>query len=181
LIDQAGPVIARIGPVITKAGATIDKMGPVLERAVPTIEKIGPTLVEAREVIARAGVLVDTAMQATSTANMVSQHARPSTPRLSRDASENTRLGREQVERIGDVLHDAGDRARARLEQIDQTVESTIEQVEQVSGAMKRAVLKPVREVNGLAAGISAAMSTLMRGHRKSSVDAATQDEEMFI
>jgi hypothetical protein len=41
-------------------------------------------------------------------------------------------------------------------------------------------VLRPVREANGIAAGIAAAVSTLMRG-RKSSVDSATQDEEMFI
>jgi hypothetical protein len=53
--------------------------------------------------------------------------------------------------------------------------------VENVSDAMKRAVMRPVKEVNGLAAGISAAVSTLVRGQRKSSVDAATQDEEMFI
>jgi hypothetical protein len=42
-------------------------------------------------------------------------------------------------------------------------------------------VLRPVREVNGIAAGISAAVSTLVKGQRKSSVDAATQDEELFI
>jgi hypothetical protein len=41
--------------------------------------------------------------------------------------------------------------------------------------------MRPVREVNGLAAGISAVVSTLVRGHRRSSVDSATQDEEMFI
>ena len=47
---------------------------------------------------------------------------------------------------------------------------------------MKRAaVMRPVLEVNGLAAGISAAVSTLMKGSRKSSVDTAVQDEEMFI
>jgi hypothetical protein len=41
--------------------------------------------------------------------------------------------------------------------------------------------MRPVREVNGIAAGISAAVSTLVRGQHKSSVDSATQDEEMFI
>jgi hypothetical protein len=72
-----------------------------------------------------------------------------------------------------------GDRAKQRLEQIDHSVDATIEQLEQVGGAMKRAVMRPVREVNGVAAGISAAVSSLVR--RKSSVDSATQDEEMFI
>jgi len=46
---------------------------------------------------------------------------------------------------------------------------------------MKRAVMRPVREANGIAAGISAAVSTLVKRPRKSSVDSATQDEEMFI
>jgi hypothetical protein len=79
------------------------------------------------------------------------------------------------------VLHDAADLARVRLEKIDQAVDNTVEQVEDVGAAMKRAVMRPVKEVNGLAAGISAAVSTLVRGQRKSSVDHATQDEEMFI
>jgi hypothetical protein len=39
--------------------------------------------------------------------------------------------------------------------------------------------MRPVREVNGVAAGISAAMTALTR--KKSAVDSATQDEEMFI
>jgi hypothetical protein len=81
---------------------------------------------------------------------------------------------------VGDLLHDAGDRARARLEQVDHTVEATVQQLEQVSNTVKKAVSRPVREVNGIAAGISAAVSTLVRGH-KSRVDSATQDEEMFI
>jgi len=105
--------------------------------------------------------------------------ARPHIAELSEEAVAITRSGREQVERIGDLLHDASDRARARLEQIDESLESTVGQVGQVGGAVKRAVLRPVREANGLAAGISAAVSTLV--HPRKSPDAATQDEEMFI
>jgi hypothetical protein len=41
--------------------------------------------------------------------------------------------------------------------------------------------MRPVREVNGLAAGISAVVATLVKGARRSSVDVATQDEELFI
>ena len=72
-------------------------------------------------------------------------------------------------------------RTHARLEQIDHAVEATVKQIENVSGTVKSAVLRPVREVDGIAAGISAKVSTLGRGRRKSSVDSATQDEEMFI
>jgi hypothetical protein len=59
-------------------------------------------------------------------------------------------------------------------------VDATVHQLENVSNKVKSAVSRPVREVTGIAAGISAAVSTLVKGH-KSSVDSATQDEEMFI
>jgi hypothetical protein len=82
---------------------------------------------------------------------------------------------------LGSIIHDVSDRARERIDQIDRSVDNTVEHVEQVGEAVKRAALRPVREVNGLAAGISAALSTLVHGTRRSSVDHATQDEEMFI
>jgi methyl-accepting chemotaxis protein len=128
----------------------------------------------------RGGQLVKTANQVAFTANQILQETRPKIANLSDETLAIVHSGREQVERMGDLLHDAGDRARTRLEQVDHAVESTVNQIENVSGTVKSAVMRPVREVNGLAAGISAAVSTLVRGH-KSSVDSATQDEEMFI
>jgi hypothetical protein len=116
-----------------------------------------------------------------ATVNQVAGDMRPRISEVSDQAVAIARSGRQQVERIGALLNDASGRARARLEQIDQSVENTVDQVGHVGDAMKRAVMRPVREANGIAAGISAAVSTLVKGPRKSSVDAATQDEEMFI
>src|ERR1019366_6809096 len=67
----------------------------------------------------------------------------------------------------------AGDRTHARLEQIDHAVEATIKQIENVSGNVKSAAPRPVREVSGIAAGISAMVATLVRGRHKRSVDSA--------
>jgi methyl-accepting chemotaxis protein len=173
MIERVGPVLEKIGPALDSVNATAVKLGPAIERFLPVIDK---TIV----VVERAGVLVQHATKVTDTVNQVIQDVRPRIADISDETAAIVRSGREQVERVGDLLHDAGDRARARLEQVDQTVESTVQQIENVSGAVKSAVLRPVREVNGLAAGISAAVSTLVRGH-KSSVDSATQDEEMFI
>ena len=180
-LDRLGPAIDRLGPAIAKIGPTIDKIGPVLDKAVPAIANVGPALHEIRMLVAQTGMFMERATDIATTTNLVIEDVRPHVAEISHEVTEITRLGREQVERLGDLVHEAGDKARARLEQIDHSVESTIEQVEQVSGAVKRAVLLPVREVNGLAAGISAAVGTLVRGQRKSSVDSATQDEEMFI
>jgi hypothetical protein len=96
------------------------------------------------------------------------------------DVARIVKSGRLQVQEVGELLHDASGRALARLEQIDRSVEGTVEQVELVGDAVKRAVTRPARELNGIAAGVSAAMSTLVHG-RKHPVDQTTQDEEMFI
>jgi ABC-type transporter Mla subunit MlaD len=125
--------------------------------------------------------MIDQAGKLLATANRILEETRPRVAEVSTEVVKIARSGRQQVERVGEILHDAGERARSRLEQIDETVESTVEQVGEVGDAMKRAVMRPVREVNGLAAGISAAVSSLVKGQRRPSVATATQDEEMFI
>ena len=174
VLDKVGPVIDRIGPALDNVAAAALKVGPTVDRLLPVFDKAGV-------VVDRAGVLVQSANQVTLSTNQVIQEMRPRIAHVSDEAASIVRSGREQVERMGDLLHDAGDRARARLEQVDNSVEKTVDQIEHVSGAVKSAVLRPVREVNGIAAGISAAVSTIVRGQRRSSVDSATQDEEMFI
>jgi len=180
VMDKAGVAIEKVGVAIEKAGPAIERVAPAMDAAMPAIRKAGPVMDEAKAVVAKVGTLVDRAKEIATSTNTVIQDARPQIKQISQEAVEITKLGREQVERVGDLLHEAGDKARARLDQIERSVDSTIDQVENVGGAIKRAALAPVREVNGLAAGISAAVSTLMR-HRRSSVDSATQDEEMFI
>ena len=167
LADQAEPVIGKLGPMISEIGLAAQRLGPMIDKVGLAAGKVAPVADRVESVLA--------------TANRIMEENRPRISELSGEAVEIVRSGREQVERIGELLHDAGDCARARLEQIDQAVESTVEQVGQVGDAVKRAVLRPVREVNGLAAGISAAVSTLVHHSRKPSVDQATQDEEMFI
>jgi methyl-accepting chemotaxis protein len=174
VLDKVGPVIDRIGPALDNVAAAALKVGPAMDRMLPVLDKAGV-------VVDRAGVLVHSVNQVTLSTNQVIQDLRPRIADVSEETVAIMRSGREQVERMGDLLHDAGDRARARLEQVDQSVENTVHQIENVSGAVKNAVLRPVREVNGIAAGISAAVSTMVHGQRRSSVDSATQDEEMFI
>ena len=174
VLDKVGPVIEKIGPALDAINATAAKLGPAIERFLPVADK-------AIVVVERAGVLIQSVNQVAATANQIMQDARPRIADISDETVAIVRSGREQVERVGDLLHDAGDRARVRLEQIDHAVDATVNQIENASSAVKSAVLRPVREVNGIAAGISAAVSTMVRGQRKSSVDSATQDEEMFI
>lgn len=157
------------------------KVGPLADLAYPVIGKLGPMIDQVGLTAGKMAPVADQMQSVLATTSRIMEEARPRISELSGEAVEIFRSGRQQVERIGELLHDAGDRAHARLEQIDQAVDDTVEQVGEVGDAVKRAVLRPVREVSGLAAGISAAVSTLVHHSRKPSVDQATQDEEMFI
>lgn len=159
LVEKAGPAIEKIGPVIDQMGIVIDKMGPVIEGAGP--------------VVARAGRVLDATQ-------LILDENRPRVAEITGDVAQIVKSGRAQVFEVGELLHDAGGRALARLEQIDRSVDSAVEQVELVGAAVKSAVTRPAREFNGIAAGVSAAMSALVHG-RKHAVDQTTQDEEMFI
>jgi F0F1-type ATP synthase membrane subunit b/b' len=125
--------------------------------------------------------LVDRAEPILATTRQILEENKPRIAEVSVEAVEIAKVARAQADRISGLLADSADRAKARLAQIDRTVDETVEQVEQVGGAVKSAVLKPVKEVNGLVAGMKAAISTFASGSRRPSVDHVTQDEEMFI
>jgi hypothetical protein len=130
-----------------------DKVVPLAERAEPILDSAQAVFVENRPRIAE----------------------------MSTEALEVVKTTRKEVARISELLEETTVRAKARIAQIDETVEVTVEQVEQVGGAVKGAVLKPVREANAIMAGVKAAVVTYAQGGRRPSVDHATQDEEMFI
>jgi methyl-accepting chemotaxis protein len=174
VLENLALVTSKLGPMVDGTSAALQKLGPMIEGAGPVFEKIGPF-------IDKVEIGVEQATKAFTSTKRIIDEARPRIADVSNEVVAISHSGRKQVERMGELLHEAGERARQRLEQIDNTVEATVEQVEQVGDAVKRTVLRPVREVNGIAAGISAAMATLVNKPRKSSVDSATQDEEMFI
>jgi hypothetical protein len=135
------------------ARRTEDKVTPLAERAAPILENARQIVVENR----------------------------PRITEISSEAVEIARNARRQVIQIGELVDDTAARAKMRIAQLDHTVDQTVVQVEHVGGAVKGAVLKPVREWNAVMAGIKAALVTYAQGGRRPSVDHATQDEEMFI
>jgi len=167
MLQKAEPVLTKLEPAAAKTGPFLDQLIPLLQTAHGTFEK--------------AGNASDGAAKVLASINRIVEDNRPKVAEICEEAVTIAETGRQQITRVGDLIYEAGGRARTRLDQIDHAVENTVEQVEHAGDSIRRAVLRPVREVNGLAAGISAAVSTLVHGPHRSSVDAATQDEEMFI
>ncbi len=89
-------------------------------------------------------------------------------------------LTHKQLVRIDDVLGDAVFRAKAQMDRVEMLVDDSVSMLQNTTAGLRRAVLRPVREVTGVAAGLQAALSFLFRGERMT-VEQATHDEEMFI
>jgi methyl-accepting chemotaxis protein len=160
MATTALPLLEKVKPLVEQTAAVFEKAGPVIEKAGPAVDKVNAILTSTQQII---------------------EENRPRVAQMTTDVGAIVKSGREQAQNLGNLLQDASVRARTRIEQIDRSVDSTVEQVEQMGENVRRAAMRPVREVNGIAAAISATVSTLVHGSRRSSVDHATQDEEMFI
>ena len=95
-------------------------------------------------------------------------------------ASEIMDSTKKQVQRSDEFLIDATSRARIQLDRIEMVLDDTISRAHETAVLLNQGVLRPVRELNGLVAGVRSALHYLVRGGRPS-VAQATTDEEMFI
>jgi ABC-type transporter Mla subunit MlaD len=128
----------------------------------------------------KTGPITDKAGPILDSAKALLDDARPKIQDILARADEIVIAARDQMTRLDSLVTEASDSARLQIERIDVVVCDTMNRVQETTAAVQNTILRPVREVNGVVAGLRAAVSTLSRGNR-ASVDHATQDEEMFI
>ena len=87
--------------------------------------------------------------------------------------------GQKQMQALQGVLADAQERSRRQFEHMELLVNDTLSRVEDTVALVHKGVLKPIRGINGLAAGLSAAIQFMLRG--RPNPNRVTVDEEMFI
>jgi hypothetical protein len=87
---------------------------------------------------------------------------------------------RKQLARVDEVLEDAAARARIQLDRAEMVPDDTMNRAQETVALVHGGIMKPLREIQGVAAGIRTAFQFLMRGGRPNPSQ-ATADEEMFI
>ena len=87
---------------------------------------------------------------------------------------------KHQLSMVEEVVSDATARAKVHLERIDMVVDDTVNRAHETIATLHGGVMRPLKEINGIAAGLRTALMFLSRSNRPS-VDRATTDEEMFI
>ncbi len=86
----------------------------------------------------------------------------------------------EQVDGIDRARQELAAQWRVQSERIDLVLEDILGRVQEAVGVLHGTVMRPVREVSGMVAGVKAALQTLLLA-RRPTVDRATHDDEMFI
>lgn len=89
-------------------------------------------------------------------------------------------MSKTQMVKLDGVMTDATQRAKVQLEKAEMIVDDTMTRVHQSVHAVHSGIVKPVREIQAISAGLAAALQSFMRGGRPS-VAQATHDDEMFI
>ena len=93
--------------------------------------------------------------------------------------SDILETARKQMERLDEVLEDATARAHVQLERAEMVVDDVMERAHSTVAVVHTGIMKPLREIQGVAAALRAAIQFLMRG--RPNPTHATSDEEMFI
>jgi hypothetical protein len=89
-------------------------------------------------------------------------------------------LSRKQLVRVDDVMGEAAARSRAQMDRIEMVMDDTVDRFQETTTLLQNSVVRPLRQINALVAGLRATLSFLAGG-RRTTVDEATHDEEMFI
>jgi ABC-type transporter Mla subunit MlaD len=87
---------------------------------------------------------------------------------------------KRQLAMVEEVVTDATARAKVQLERVEMVLDDTVSRAHETIATLHGGVMRPLREINGIAAGLRTALAFLARGNRPS-VDRVTTDEEMFI
>ncbi len=89
-------------------------------------------------------------------------------------------ITKQQLARVDELMGDATTRAKVQMERAEMVLDDTMTRVQETVSFVQSGVVRPVREIYGIFAGIRTALSYLGRTGRPT-VDHATSDEEMFI
>ena len=128
----------------------------------------------------RIGAMLPQVEQLIRTSHTTIEQGRQQLLEITGKTNEILTLAHTQVARVDEVLADATRRARIQLERAELIIEDTLSRTQQTIGLVHSGVMRPLREIQGVTAGVRAAIRFLARG-RRPSVNQITHDEEMFI
>ena len=93
--------------------------------------------------------------------------------------SEILETTRRQVNRVEELLEDAASRARVQMDRAELVLDDAMVRTQRTVALVEGGIVKPLMQIQGVAAGIRTAITFLLRGRPNPAN--AHADEEMFI
>lgn len=136
-------------------------------------DKVAPLVPKVESLVPKVELLVE------STRSTVEQ-SKKQLAEITTRATEILDSTKHQLAMVEEVVTDASARARVQMERVELVLDDTLSRAHETVATVHNGIMKPLKELNGIAAGLKAAVAFLARGNRPS-VAQATSDEEMFI
>ncbi|MEQ1884545.1 MAG: hypothetical protein ABL967_05740 [Bryobacteraceae bacterium] len=93
--------------------------------------------------------------------------------------SDILNTARKQLDKVEEVIDDATARAKIHMDRAEMVIDDAMTRTQQTVATVNNGIVKPVREIQGVAAGLRTAILFLTKG--RPNPTQATSDEEMFI
>jgi hypothetical protein len=122
----------------------------------------------------------DSAKRTLESAQTILSEVRGYARDYSAKGNEILELTRKQLARADEVLAEAATRSRAQMDRVEMVIDDTVSRFQETTTLLQNGIVKPLRQVAGITAGVRTAMNAIFRG-RRATVEQATHDEEMFI
>lgn len=134
-----------------------------------------------KDMQAQTAPLLGKAESTLDSAKVAIEDGRRQMAEISQKASQILDSTQSQLEKIDGVVSEASLRAISQLEKVELVVGDTVDRVQGLIHTTHDGLVKPLKELNALAAGVRSGFGFLFGSSKKQSVVNVTQDEEMFI
>jgi ABC-type transporter Mla subunit MlaD len=133
-----------------------------------------------KEMKERVDAFLPKAEKLIQTAETTLTESRAQINEITMRANEILQITQTQMARVDDLVADASMRAKVQMDRAETVLENTLTRVNDTVNTVQGTILRPIREITGVAAGVKAAVGHLLKG-APANVAQVTTDEEMFI
>ena len=175
-MDQMTLLYVMAGFVIVSAIALCIQAGTLFGMYMATKklqEKVEPLIPKLDAMIPKVNSIVETA-------KVTVEQGQKQIAEITTKANDILESAKSQVHTVGDVVTDAAGRAKVQMQRVELILDDTMSRTHETVATVHNRIMKPLREINGIAVGVRTAINHLAKGGRPS-VAQATSDEEMFI
>lgn len=172
--EQVTPLIPRVHAVLDSAQTTLEQSK---KNIVDVSKKANALMDKAHELADQSKVQ---AAQLMAKAQEIADLSKTQAGELMTKVNEIADLSKAQVLKLDGVVTDATERAKVQMDRAELVIDDTVSRVHESVATVHNGIMRPIREVSGVAQGVRSALAHLLRGNRPA-VNQATQDEEMFI